>query len=223
MTIDNIIVSGLDQPIRDDADKFLSNIKSHLLQAVENRDANKAFGIIRQLRLASQLSGLSLAQSLWIIRDHWEMLEIEGDFEDVAYERIGLHKSTVTEYCRVWELFEAGYIPETLVPEFKNKNIKDLKYLANTVSGGYEVEDDEDWRELADAPDYSTFAKKIREIKGVKPKKGSLQIYLETDGTLHAFHNERIKYVGFLDVESNDESVKKAINRIVDNSGVIEK
>lgn len=218
----NIIVSSLDQPLRQDADGFLREIKRHILEAVESGNADRAFGVVKQLRLASQLSGLSLAQTLWLIRDNWDSFDIEGDFEEIAYERIGLHKSTVREYCRVWELFETGYIPDQLSADFKNKNIKDLKYLANTVSKGYEIEN-EDWIELSEAPDYSTLSKKIREIRGVKPRAGSLQLYLEEDGTLYAYHNERIKYVGFLDVKSDDDSVKKAINRITDNAGVMEK
>ena len=222
MSGENIIVSGLDQALVVDADKFLSNVKSHLVSAIESKNVNKAFGIIKQLRLASQLSGLSLAQALWIIRDSWRSFDIDGDFAEVAFERIGLHKSTVREYCRVWDLFEEGYVPNHLEGRFKSKNIKDLKYIANTVSRGFDIEQD-DWEDLANAPDYSTVSKKIREIKGVEPKKGSLQIYLEDDGTINAYYNERIVYVGFLDVESVDSIVQKTINRIVNGSGMIEK
>ena len=220
--MNDIIVNGLDQALAVDADKFLQSIKEHLIEAVETKDANRAFGIIKQLRLASQLSGLSLAQALWIIRDSWKSFEMDGKFEEIAFERIGLHKSTVREYCRVWDLFEEGYIPTSLENRFKSKNIKDLKYIANTVSRGFDIEAD-DWEELADAPDYSSVSKKIREIKGVEPKKGSLQIYLENDGTINAYYNDRIVYVGFLDVESIDSTVQKTINRIVNGSGMIEK
>jgi len=218
----NIIVNGLDQALVVDADEFLQNIKKHLVEAIETKDANKAFGIIKQLRLAAQLSGLSLAQALWIIRDSWDSFETDGKFEEIAFERIGLHKSTVREYCRVWDLFEEGYVPNHLENRFKSKNIKDLKYIANTVSRGFDIEKS-DWEELANAPDYSTVSRKIREIKGVEPKKGSLQIYLEEDGTINAYYNDRIVYVGFLDVESIDDTVQKTINRIVNGSGMIEK
>jgi len=220
--MNDIIVSGLDQALQVDADKFLQNIKEHLINAVETRDANRAFGIIKQLRLASQLSGLSLAQALWIIRDSWDRFEVDGEFEEIAFERIGLHKSTVREYCRVWDLFEEGYIPLGLESRFKSKNIKDLKYIANTVSRGFDIEQS-DWEDLADAPDYSSISKKIREIKGVEPKKGSLQLYLEEDGTINAWYNDRIVYVGYLDITSFDDIVQKSISRITSGSGMIEK
>jgi hypothetical protein len=90
------------------------------------------------------------------------------------------------------------------------------------VSRGFDIESG-DWEELADAPDYSTVSRKIREIKGVEPKKGSLQIYLEEDGTINAYYNDRIVYVGFLDVTSSNDTVQKTINRIVNGSGMIEK
>ena len=222
MTNDNIIVTSLDQPLALDADKFLQTIRGHLEEAVDNKDAGRAFGIIKQLRLASQLSGLSLAQALWIIKDSWDEFEISGEFEEVAYERIGLHKATVREYCRVWDLFQKGYIPAHLQANFKSKNIKDLKYIANTVSRGFNIREDE-WEELADAPDYSTVSRKIRDIKGVEPRQGSLQIYLDKEGTLTAFYNDRIEYVGYLDIHSDEEIVEKSINRLISNSGVIEK
>ena len=120
----NIIVKGLDQALAVDADEFLNTIKTYLIEAIETKDANRAFGIIKQLRLAAQLSGLSLAQALWIIRDSWSSFETDGKFEEIAFERIGLHKSTVREYCRVWDLFEEGYVPIHLSNRFKSKILK---------------------------------------------------------------------------------------------------
>jgi len=54
------------------------------------------------------------------------------------------------------------------------------------------------------------------------PRKGSLQLYLNRDGTITANLDDVDFYVGTLEVSSETVAVKKAIERIINSSGMLQ-
>jgi hypothetical protein len=62
----------------------------------------------------------------------------------------------------------------------------------------------------------------IRGIKGKAPRKSSMRIYMERDGTLNAWKGDAKMFVGYLDIASDFELVKKAIERIL-SIGILRK
>ena len=92
--------------------------------------------------------------------------------------------------------------------------------IANTIAQGYELEE-HDWQELAEAPDYSSVQIRCRDIKGQPPRKNSLQLFLNPAGEIWAYQQEQRYLIGYLEIESDKETVKKAIERITKASGIM--
>jgi hypothetical protein len=153
---------------------------------------------------------------------NWDVFSDKNDFGDEVFIGTGLHPHTTERYVKVWSMFAQRHIPEHLESEFRQKNIKDLIPIANALHQGYDI-DEENWEELAYAPDYATVAKVVRDdIKNVEPRKNTLQLYLKRDGTVVAYKGQQQENVAWLDLESENELVQQAVERIKRNSGMLE-
>lgn len=215
-----MLLSNLDQSVATDNNWMLDKVEQIIHEAIAEKDAHKALNLCKTLREISQLSGLGLAKALHLIYINWENFGMTDNFEAVAYEYLGLHKITVTNYVRIWGMFEDKVVPEAHTEALMQHNIKDLVPIANTIAQGYEIED-ADWEELADAPDYSTVQIITRDIKGQPPRKNSLQLFLNPSGEIWAYQQDQRYLVGYLEVESKRETVVKAIERIKKSAGIM--
>ena|SRR4030067_2958545 len=215
-----MLLSSLDQSLSTDNDWVLKRVEEIIAEAVAEKDAYKALNLCKTLREISQLSGLGLAKALYLIYKNWENFGLTDNFESVAYEHLGLHKITVTSYVRIWGMFDEKIVPEEYAELLMQHNIKDLLPIANTIAQGYELEE-HDWQELAEAPDYSSVQIRCRDIKGQPPRKNSLQLFLNPAGEIWAYQQEQRYLIGYLEIESDKETVKKAIERITKASGIM--
>jgi hypothetical protein len=217
-----LIITSLDQPLDIDDKEILQKAENVIQEAIEQQNAYIALNVCRELVGVGKLSGMALAKILYSIKDSWESFDIDDWFEDVVYEYIGLHQTTVTRYVRVWEMYAEEKIPKKFEEKIQQRNIKEQIPIANAIAQGCEIDDD-DWKELADAPDLSTVLRVVRDISGKPPRKSSLQIYLDRDGSLWAYQENQKGFVGSLEVDDKEELVKKAIERLVKNSGVMKR
>ncbi len=215
-----MLLSNLDQSLATDNNWVLERVEQIIQEAIQEKDAHKALNLCKTLREISQLSGLGLAKALYLIFINWDNFGIEDNFEAVAYEYLGLHKITVTNYVRIWSMFEDKIVPEDVAEALMQHNIKDLVPIANTIAQGYEIEE-HDWEELAEAPDYSTVQIITRDIKGQPPRKNSLQLFLNPAGEIWAYQQEQRYLIGYLEIDSNKETVQKAIERIKKAAGIM--
>lgn len=214
------IVGSYDQPLSVDAESFLSRLDEYIEQSIKEKSPDKLFNIALQLRKASQLSGIGLAKVIWYLKRSWKEFETNGDFYEEAAIRLGVQPHTVDRYASVWSMFERQEIPKEFELKFKERNIKELVPIAKALEQGYEI-DGENWKQLNKAPDFSTVSKKIRDIKGKPPRKGSMQLFLERDGSINANSNGQVEIVGWLDVGNENDIVQNAIKRISNSSGMI--
>lgn len=216
-----MIIGSLDQPIQTDNGWVLKRIDEIIDESVEKHNAFIALNACKQLVEVSKTSGMALAKALHLTKQHWDEYDQADEFESVAYEYLGLHKATVDRYVNVWNMFAGKDVPEELKEEIQQRNIKDLIPVAKALEQGYEIGKDT-WRDIADAPDFNTVSKIVREdVKGVAPRKGSLQLYLDDLGTIWAFYNDKKYFVGSLEVDSEDEAVQKSIKRIISGGGIL--
>jgi len=212
-----IILSGLDQSLPTDNGWALQKVDEYINQSLSQGDVYIALDVCKQLRQVSQIAGLALAKMLYLIRDNWDYFDVEEPFEDVAYEYIGLHSHTVDRYIKVWKMFADGVAPE----ELQQRSIKDLIPIANAVAQGYEITEDE-WDKLEDAPDYSSVTRIVREdIKDQEPRRNALQLFLDSDGQITAMKDGFIHNVGYLHLDSGEDIVMSAIERIIKNTGMM--
>jgi hypothetical protein len=119
-------------------------------------------------------------------------------------------------------MYENKTIPQEFEEEIRQKNIKDQIYIATLPAQGYDLTEDE-WQEIADAPDYSSVAKKVREIKGKEPTKSALLIFISPTGELSAQQEGIIEFVGYLAVDEAGEVAEKAIQRLLKSAGVLQR
>lgn len=222
---DIMLINTLNTAVEIEDDWVFHKIDKVLAESVEKHSALIALNVGRQLREISRVSGLALAKLIYGMQLNWDSytdINIQDDkFEDIVVSYIDIHRDNVLRYANVWALFDKKIVPEELVEHIQQRNIKDLIPVGLAISQGYEIEQDA-WEKLADAPDYNTVLRTVREdIKNKPPRKGSLQLYLDRTGTIWAFQDEERKFVGSLEVTDEDEVVQKAINRILNGSGIL--
>jgi len=219
-----MIIDGLDQslPYDNQSGWLFDKVDEILQESVDKRDVNIAFSACKQMIDISKLSGLGLAKFLYGIKQNWPhyMLNEDESFDSMAFDRLGLRSETVNRYYRVWAMYADTVIPEIYIEAIRQRNIKDQIPIASALAQGYEFTD-KDWQEISRAPNYSGIAKKMREIKGKPPRKNSLQITLKNDGTLMALYNDEQVFVGYLNLKEESDTTAKAVERIVNNSGIL--
>jgi len=179
----------------------------------------KAFNAFDEI---DKVSGLAKAKLLW----NWELWYKEtgqaekrnDEFVDMVESETGFTKTPNRRYRMVWKHIENNDIPK----EIQSRRMDDLIKIATVLSHGFEISK-EQWKELERAATPSDIAETLRKVTGKQPKKSGIWGVLSSDGSLWAWQNNKKHYVGFLEVNSEDEVVKRFIQRIVDNTGITEK
>ena len=217
-----ILLNGLDQTLPIEDDWILDKVDEIIRESLEKKDAYLALNSCRALKQIAQLSGIALAKFFYLMKENWDKYEIGDEFDDVAFDYVGVHKSTVDKYVRVWKMHNQHLIPSEVSEQIRKRNIKDQIPIAIAVDQGYDIGED-DWKDLADAPDFNSVSAKVREIKGKEPSKSALLLFISSDGTLTAQQEGETEFVGYLNTDDAGLIAEKAIQRILKSSGVMEK
>lgn len=198
----------------------LGAVDSVLDDLNESGDLKNVDTAIDTLLGLQRFSGKSLAKLLYGTSLWWKKHRNGKSMTDHIESRHGLKKVTIDRYITVWEAIETKAIPE----DVSVRPMRELIPIAKTLSQGYKIEKT-NWNNLVKATGLSEIGDIIRKIKKRKPKKGSAQIYWERDGSVILWKNNKRKNLGWLDKEAfeEDADVKAAINKILDNAGVIRK
>lgn len=216
-----LLLSSLDQPIPTDDDWVLDRIDEIIQKSIEQHNAFIALNVIKQLYGIGKTSGLGLAKALYLTNKHWGSYNVGDEFTSTVLSYTGLHSNTIDRYIGIWAMFVEGKIPEELAPEIRQRNMMELFPIAKAVEQGYEFTTNE-WQKLADASDYSEIKHIVQqEIKGVEPRKNSIQLYLDNKGTLWAFQQGERYFIGALEISDDRDTVQKAITRILHSAGIM--
>ena len=218
-TQDEELISALDQPIRFDPRPILDEVETFYQEARATGDAEVVLDRAKSYISNFRMSGLALAKLLYLLKRDWAEYNMGDTFEDTIYDVLGISKLTVNRYIGVWSLFAENLTPADLSMKLQNKPMKSLIPMAKTVEQGFEVEEEE-WQELANAPDDATIRGILREIKGQAPRKGGLTIVLKRNGDLIAYIDGTQYSVGYLEVDTTLQPTQKAIERIVSSAGI---
>jgi len=218
------IITSLDQSIETNGseDEILQRVEQLVQQAIKDKDVEAALNIPRQIILVQKISGLALAKAIYMIKQSWDVFEMDEPFEDVAFAYFGKHKSTISRYEKIWRMLEGSNVPDKYKEDVKQIGIQSQIPIANHLDAGYEIEDD-DWKELIGEPDFHSVSAKLRELKGKEPRPQALSIWMERDGTLKCSKGGGIYYLGWLDIDEKNEIVQQAIERIRKHTGVLAK
>jgi len=214
------IVTPLDQSLAVSPEEELELVEQIIKESLRDHNPEIAFQYGWQLRAGMQIRGWALAKLLYLMEQVWEDYKIGDNFYDVVTGYLALHKNTIKRYIEVWESRET--IPPQLLSEFQQRAVRTHLPIASAIAQGYEIDDDT-WQKLADAPDLNTVSKIVREdVRGEELKKGSISMSMDRTGSLWAFSHDERYFIGSLEVDNMEETVQKAINRIVKNSGILQ-
>lgn len=213
--ISDIVIGGLDavMPMEKNQKALLQKVDDIIQDAVEKNDPDIAGDALNYMLGVSRISGLTLAKTLYVLKFQWSKFKRRDSFEEYVEDYCGVKKTTRNRYVRVWELFVSGDVPKSALEKIKLHPIKSIVPISNLWYQKYDITD-ENWSKLANAPDVATINEICRTIKGKPSKSGSLQIFIESDGTLYAWQDNKRYFVGHLNVEDENEVVQKAIDRI---------
>lgn len=200
----------------------MSSIDTVLQRLYETNNLSNAVKVVNIMDKIGEVSGKAKAKLLWGISQWWTetgQAEKRNDtFLDYMESETGSKSVTVGRYVNVWKYIENEDIPS----DVRERPMRDLIPIANALSQGHDFSK-ENWKKLARASNSSDVLDIIRVIKGKAPRKSGIQIVLSRDGSLNAYKNDEKFYLGFLDLEDDREVVQKAIQRIVDGAGVVQK
>ncbi len=202
-------------------DDFLGGVDTVIELIKENGDFSVGADALRSMLALNKISGITLARMTYELKKVWtEFSQLEDDFYSYMSEFSGVKQLTLQRYHDAWVGIECA--PVEVRPKLLAHPMKNLYALGSKIEQGYEPEEDE-WVELANTRNNSEFSAVLRGMANVKPRKNSLTIYLEEDGSLIAWNNKGKYNVGYLMIDNKDEAVVKAIERIVRSTGIVKR
>lgn len=201
---------------------IFSKVDDTVQKLYETGDEREILSAVIAMKNVGKVSGLAYAKLLWNWNNWYTatgQAEKRNDtFEDMIVSDVGTEKITTKRYILTWSYIEDCVIPK----EVQERRMDDLVKISTALSQGYDFSK-ETWKKLARASNSSEVGEILRLVKGKQARKSGMQIVLTRDGSLNAWQNEKKHFVGYLEINSDDEVVQKAIQRIIDNSGIQEK
>jgi len=196
----------------------LESVENLLMKIEDTDDFNLGADVLRSMYAAGRAIGHSMVKLCYGMFSIWEASGRDMEqFWGYMQDNTPLKRITIERYIKAWDAYlELG---DT---RLLTRPTKDLVALGSAMSQGYEVSQ-EDVEKLLETKSNGEFLGTIREIKGAEPRKNSITLYLETDGTINAWTKDGVVYVGYLDTKGaiNNDILDKCITRITRSSGLI--
>lgn len=214
------ITTSLDRGLIVQNDSVLKEVDEQIHYAIDHKDIEYAMEFCRKQMDKMRLSGIALAKALWLIERNWIVFKIGDDFIPTVQDYLGIHTHTIERYVKVWEMV-TNHVPEELKEEMIQKPIGALIPVANAIAQGFTIEQGE-WEKIVEAPDRNSIALIVREdVKNTTTRKNALIIKLDERGSLWVYSTNTKEFVGSLEITDESDAVRKAIERIVANSGIL--
>jgi len=183
------------------------------------------------LQKESLVKGLAISKLMYKLKQNWSFFEVAGvgdTFENIV-EANGYKPSTLEKYIRMWEsIFENPVLSEDLKNKLSGRPIRDLLLLTAAAREG--SLSDADWEHVTVAGDGYKVREIVRKARGqvtssasaLIPKvqwrnEGALPV-----GALYFYSKDELKVFGKLELNSEDEDVKKMVERTINRLGIKE-
>lgn len=168
-----------------------------------------------------RISGKALAYLLHGKKDWWIQTGQEKirqcTFEDYEFSTHGMKTAVIDRYITVWNHMQD--FPE----QFASRPIRDLIPVAKTLEQDYSIPE-KIWHELIAATSNAEILSIVRKVKNSKPRKSSMQLKEERDGSVYLWKDGKRKFVCKLNTqEEDDKDIHSALERIRKGAGVIKK
>lgn len=197
---------------------FLSRTEIVLKEVVDSKDFEGGFQFVKDLYTMGQTFDDAIGIVLSGMAEIWLPEEHDGEqFEQAAKRITGLEIVTVQRHIKIQKALPV--IPEDYREEIQNKGFKAKIRVAQLVEGGYEMTD-ENWRDIAEAPDEKEVDRISRSIRKVEPRSNWLAISIDSNGVLNVHTVRGVREVGRLNTWDDNPDVQKAISRLTSCTGV---
>jgi hypothetical protein len=196
---------------------FMGSIDNELIHLHDTGDINRATNILSMLDNIDTVSGHAKAKMLWGFSEWWSQNKPDEEFSDHVESTTGTKTVTVKRYISVWKYIEDYTIPK----EIAERPMRELVPIAKTIAQGYNI-GKEEWRKIKLCSNDRELADVLRKIKGQAPRKSAKVIKLSRDGSLNLWVDNQKKFLGFLEIKSEDKDVQAAIEKIKLSAGIIE-
>lgn len=143
------------------------------------------------------------------------------EFAHWFVQKFGGEELTVQKHQAIGELLMSDEVPDSV----KQMNTKELVSVARAKQSGYDL--DEHWEEIAHAGSEGEVNAIVRKVKGSLPRSGTLDIVVESDGTVNVWKNGRVRMLLWFNVADRDdpnveeeirEMLKQGIARTINNT-----
>jgi hypothetical protein len=213
--VNDIVTVPILDPIYSD---FVGGVEKIAQDIAEKKDFERGFQIISGMLEYVKAVDDGVGLVINAMSSKWEPDEHEGEsFEQAIERRTGIKPITVQRHLKIQKALPS--VPDAYRDEIQDKGFKAKIRVAQLVEGGYEVTD-EDWRDIAEAPDEKEVDRISRKIRGVEPRSNWLALSIDKQGILNVHTVRGVRQVGRLDVHDDDPDVKKAISRLLGCTGV---
>jgi len=224
--VNDIIVGGIDQflPMQEAQKQLLEQVDVIIQSAIKEKSPRRAAEALKSLNGISRMSGLASAKFIYTFSFSWDKFPQSKTqtFEDWADETLGYSKVTVNRYYTVWEMLVSHDIPKEYTDKLKLMPIRCLVPIAKMWQQGWDVSSSHRAK-LSNAPDPSSVNKIIREIRGTKPKEGSLQMeWVSGAKQVIGWVNGTPHYINLM-YKEDDEVVLKMLARLFGDGRALEK
>lgn len=205
---------------------ILSAVDDVLRLVRETNDLDGAANALRTLKGLEKTTGKGVARLLSGLQDWWEETDMEnvtGDsFDDWVYSVDTDFNPTYIRRCVAIEKYETdGTFSDRLIEH----PIKEKQAIASHLDQGYELSKSE-WKELERATSEYEVGEILRNAKGKPPRKNTLGIELERDGSLTVWYQGEAFFGGYLvllDEKMSDKertAIEKMRSRMTKSTGV---
>jgi len=194
------------------ADNIDSEIDNVIAELQKTNDPTIMDNAITTMIGLSKVSLFSLAHLLYGYNLWWldtNQDDVRGDtFEDYIQSVHGLNPTVMGRYVSIWHHRMAGEFPD----EIKALPLTFQSDIATKLlDEGYNPTEEE-WEDLADAPNTSHLNRVIREIKGKPPTKASYVGYLERNGDIVFWHQDQRFNCGYIKLpEMADDDLERRV------------
>ena len=199
----------------------LDGVDLLLIEIHKTGEFERGADAIRSMHGAIRAAGWGSAKLIHGMKKEWlEQGRDDDRFLDYMQDMTPLKRIVIERYILAWQA-----VMDIAFPSAERLLIHPIKNgiaLGAAMAQGYEPTDTQ-IEKLLSARNNQEFLGIIREVKGKEPRKGSLTIYLEKNGSLQAWQGNDTRFVGDLDISSKDPMIMKAVERIVTSSGIIKR
>lgn len=197
-------------------------IDAVLVELNQTDNIEQADKVLQILNRIEDVSGIAKAKLLWGFYEWWNKTKQDEVRDDNFWDYIEVTDKQKKTYAK--RLITVWNYQDDLPKQFRTRSVKDQIPVCQALRQDYRF-GKSDWDDLIKASTNGEILDIVRRVKGKPARKSSMQIKLERDGTLNLWKNNKRKFVGFLNIKEakNDPDIQAAIDRIVGNSGIIER